>query len=252
MDGKRLEARRIPALASSFRAMARPPVVMLHEGLGSVSQWRDFPDRVAAQTGCEVFVYSRYGYGQSDVLEGARDVSYMHHEAEIVLPAILDQAKIRKPILFGHSDGASIAILYAAKFPDSPVALILEAPHVFVEDLTIKSIAAARIAYETTDLPQKVARHHKDADRTFWGWNDVWLDPRFRAWNIERSLDAIRCPVLIIQGEDDEYGTRKQIDAIQARVPAAMAAMLADSKHSPHRDQPEATLQHVIALVNSL
>lgn len=247
VDGKRLASRRIPA-----RIPFRPPIVMLHEGLGSVSQWRDFPERVAEETGCEVFVYSRYGYGQSSLLEESRGVSYMHHEAEVVLPEILDQTKIRKPILLGQSDGASIAILYAAKFPDSPAALILEAPHVFVEELTIESIAAAKVAYQTTDLPHKLARHHRDADRTFWGWNNIWLDPRFRSWNIEFALDAIRCPVLVIQGENDEYGTPKQIEAIQARIPMATIALLPDCRHAPHRDQPEATLQSVNAFVNSL
>jgi pimeloyl-ACP methyl ester carboxylesterase len=247
VDGKRLASRRIPA-----RAPSRPPLVMLHEGLGSVSQWRDFPERIAEETGCEVFVYSRYGHGQSSLLEESRGVSYMHHEAEVVLPEILDQAKIRKPILLGQSDGASIAILYAAKFPDSPAALVLEAPHVFVEDLTIASIASAKVVYQTTDLRQKLARHHQDADRTFWGWNNIWLDPRFRSWNIESSLDAIRCPVLVIQGEDDEYGTPKQIEAIQARIPGARIRLLPDCKHAPHRDQLKATLQHLVDLVNSL
>jgi len=247
IGGKRLEARRISASASS-----RPPIVMLHEGLGSVSQWRDFPERVAAATGSEAFVYSRYGYGQSSLLEESRDVSYMHHEAEVVLPEILHQARIRRPILLGHSDGASIALLYAAKYPDSPAALILEAPHVFVENLTVESIAEAKVLYQTTDLPKKLARHHQDADRTFLGWNNIWLDPRFRSWNIESCLHAIRCPVLVIQGENDEYGTPQQVEAIQTHMPSATVALLPDCRHSPHRDQPEATLERIVTLVKSI
>jgi pimeloyl-ACP methyl ester carboxylesterase len=247
VDGKRLETRRIPA-----RLPSRPPIVMLHEGLGSLSQWKDFPDRVAAETGSEVFVYSRYGHGGSSLLEKPRDVSYMHHEAEVVLPALLEQAAIQRPVLLGHSDGASIAILHAARFPDAPAALILEAPHVFVEDLTVESIAQAKVTYQTTDLPRRLARHHQDSERTFWGWNNIWLDPRFRSWNIESCLESIRCPVLVIQGEDDEYGTVRQIQAIQARIPAAQVALLPQCKHAPHRDQTEATLERMLAFVNSL
>jgi pimeloyl-ACP methyl ester carboxylesterase len=196
--------------------------------------------------------YSRYGHGGSSPLEEAREPSYMHYEAEVVLPALLEQAAIQRPVLLGHSDGASIAILYAAKYPDASGALILEAPHVFVEDLTVESIAQAKVAYQTSDLAQRLARHHQDAERTFWGWNNIWLDPRFRSWNIESCLDSILCPVLVIQGEDDEYGTVRQIQAIQRRIPAAEVALLPECKHAPHRDQPEATLQRMAAFVNSL
>jgi pimeloyl-ACP methyl ester carboxylesterase len=246
-DGKRLESLRLAGLYPN-----RPTIVLLHEGLGSVSQWRDFPERIARETGCEVFVYSRYGHGQSDLLEESRDVSYMHHEAQVVLPELLRQASISRPILLGQSDGASIALLYAAKFGEDVAGLILEAPHVFVEDLTIDSIARAKVEYETTDLPRKLARHHKDADRTFWGWNNIWLDPRFRSWNIESYLDSIRCPVLVIQGQDDEYGTVQQLEAIQTRIPSARIALLPQCKHAPHRDQPEATLQSIFTFVNAL
>ena len=217
-----------------------------------MSHWRDFPDRVAAETGSEVFVYSRYGHGRSSVLEEPRVVSYLHHEAEVVLPALLGQAGFPRPVLLGHSDGASIAIIYAARLPDSAAALILEAPHVFVEDLTVDSIALAKTAYETTDLAQRLARHHDDADRTFWGWNKIWLDSRFRSWNIESCLDSICCPVLVIQGEDDEYGTPKQVRAIQARLPAAQAALFAQCKHAPHRDQPDLTLRRIAGFMESL
>jgi pimeloyl-ACP methyl ester carboxylesterase len=247
VDRKRLEALEIDA-----RLPDRPTIVMLHEGLGSVSHWKDFPDRVAAETGAAVFVYSRYGHGNSDPLIEPRPVSYMHHEAEIVLPALLQQAAIDRPVLLGQSDGASIALIYAGRFPDSPAALILEAPHMFVEDLSVQSIAEARIAYQATDLPRKLGRYHQHVDSTFWGWNNIWLDPRFRSWNIESYLNSIRCPVLVIQGEDDEYGTTRQIAAIQAKLPSAEVLMLPNCKHAPHRDQPQATLARIKQFVASL
>jgi pimeloyl-ACP methyl ester carboxylesterase len=247
VDGKRLETCRIPA-----RLVSRPPIVMLHEGLGSVSHWKEFPELVARETGSEVFVYSRYGHGNSSLLEEPREVSYMHHEAELVLPKLLEQAGIRRPVLLGHSDGASIALLYAAKFPDDAAGLILEAPHVFVEDQAVISIAQAKTAFETTDLAPKLARHHRDVNRTFWGWNNIWLDSRFRSWNIESSLDSIRCPVLVIQGEDDEYGTTRQIEAIQGRIPSARVALLPACRHAPHRDQPDTTLRHIFDFLDSL
>ena len=247
VDGKQLEVLDIPA-----RVARRLPIVMLHEGLGSVSHWKDFPARVAEETGARVFVYSRYGHGNSDRLAEPRDVSYMHHEAEVVLPEILKQAGIERPVLLGHSDGASIALIYAGKFPESPSGLILEAPHVFVEDLSIESIARAKAAYQTTDLPQKLGRYHQDVDSTFWGWNNIWLDPRYRSWNIEEYLGSIRCPVLVIQGEGDEYGTARQIEAIQAKAPHAQVLMLPNCKHAPHRDQPEATLARMKQFFSSL
>jgi pimeloyl-ACP methyl ester carboxylesterase len=247
VDGKRLEAVEIAA-----RLPNKPTIVMLHEGLGSVAHWKDFPERVAAETGGAVFVYSRYGHGSSDSLGEPRSVSYMHHEAEIVLPSLLQQAAIKKPILLGQSDGASIALIHAGQFPDSPTALILEAPHVFVEDLSVQSIAQAKIAYETTDLPRKLGRYHQNVDSTFWGWNHIWLDPRFRSWNIESYLPSIRCPVLVIQGEDDEYGTARQIAAIQAKLPSAEVLMLPNCKHAPHRDRPEATLGRIKRFVAAL
>jgi pimeloyl-ACP methyl ester carboxylesterase len=235
--------------ASYTKEPGRPVIVMLHEGLGSVAMWKDFPHRIAGRTGCEVFVYSRYGHGGSDRLAEKRPVRYMHHEAEIVLPSLLADAGIERPILLGHSDGGSIALIYASAYPDSPRGLILEAPHVFVEDLSVKSIAAAKTAYQTTDLPRKLGRYHQHVDATFWGWNDIWLDPRFRAWNIESCLDSIRCPVLVIQGEDDEYGTARQIEAIQARIPSAQGMLLPRCAHSPHRDRPEATLERIAEFV---
>ena len=218
---------------------------MLHEGLGSVAHWQDFPSQLAEETGLGVFVYSRYGHGNSDPLGEPRSPSYMHREAQIVLPEILDKAHIERPVLLGHSDGASIAILYAGMFPDSPAGVVLEAPHVFVEDVAVLSIAQARALYNETDLPQRLGRYHANVDSTFWGWNNIRLDPRFRTWNIESSLDLIRCPVLVLQGSQDEYGTARQIEAIRARIPSASVIMLENCKHAPHWDQCEATLSAI-------
>lgn len=230
----------------------RNTIVILHEGLGSIALWKDFPQRLAARTGCGVLVYSRYGHGNSDELLEKRPVDFMHHEGEVVLPELLDKLEIERPILLGHSDGGSISLIFAGKYPDAVVGLILEAPHVFVEDLTVASIAQAKVSYETTDLPLKLKRYHAHGDATFWGWNDIWLDPGFRSWNIEEYLPAIQCPVLCIQGEDDEYGTIAQLQAIQAGAPQTEMMMLAHCKHSPHRDQAERTLEAMAAFVEGL
>jgi len=244
IDGKKLETLLIAA-----RDANKPTIVMLHEGLGSIALWKDFPHRLAERTGCGVLVYSRYGHGDSDRLLEKRPVSFMHHEGEVVLPELLRMLGVERPILFGHSDGGSIALVYAGKFPQWPRALILEAPHVFVEDLSVASIAAAKVNFQTTDFREKLAKYHAHVDETFWGWNDIWLDPEFRSWNIESYLDTIRCPVLCIQGEQDEYGTRAQVETIRSRVPGTELVMLADCKHSPHRDQREKTLDAVVGFV---
>jgi len=244
VDGRRLEIERWRAPGRSLD----PPIVMLHEGLGSVALWKDFPRRVAERTGHEVVVYSRYGHGRSETLATPRDVDYMHREGERVLPALLDALGLTRPILLGHSDGASIALIFAGTHPAAVRALILEAPHVFVEDLTVRSIAGAKIAFETTDLETKLARYHDDAAATFRGWNDVWLDPRFRSWNIESYLEAIDVPVLLVQGRDDEYGTLAQLEAIAARTDARIA-LLDDCGHSPHRDRADATLDAIASFV---
>ena len=246
VDGKRLETLSYAPIG------ANPTIVMLHEGLGSVSMWKDFPEQIARATRCGVLAYSRYGHGKSDRLREPRPVEFMHHEATVVLPSLLEQLGIQRPILLGHSDGASIAIIYAATSLANPQALILAAPHVFVEDLTVLSIAKIRTAYRTTELPAKLARHHDHAEEMFWGWNDIWLDPEFRGWNIEDCLDSIRCPVLTIQGEEDEYGTLAQVDAIKRRVPHAQTLVLSNCGHSPHRDQPTATLQAISQFVRKL
>ena len=218
---------------------------MLHEGLGSLAMWRDFPQRVADATGATVIVYSRRGYGQSDPLPGPRNVDYMHGEAQDVLPKLLRALDIKRPLLVGHSDGASIAILHAGSGHDV-AGLVLMAPHVFVEDLTVESIAAIKEVWKTSDMGARLGRYHRDAEHTFWGWNDIWLLPAFKQWNIEAFVPKITAPMLVIQGLDDEYGTAAQCEAIkaQAKAPCELL-MLENCKHSPHRDQPERTLEAI-------
>ena len=247
IGGHRLETAWIPPARPG-----RPTLVMLHEGLGSVALWKDFPQQLARRTGCGTLVYSRYGHGASTLLAEARPVEYMHREAEAVLPAVLGHFGIERPVLFGHSDGGSIALIYAGFRPHDVAGLILEAPHVFVEDVTVASIAGVKETYRTTDLAGKLRRYHQDVDRTFWGWNDIWLDPRFRAWNIEAYLPAIRCPILAIQGIDDEYGTAAQLDAIAAATPATEIVLLGRCGHSPHRDQAAETLERSARFIDML
>lgn len=247
VQGRKLEYRRIaPARPNT------PTLVFLHEGLGSVSLWRDFPDRAARATGCGVVVYSRYGYGRSEILQGARKVDYMHREARDALPELIDKLGIRDPLLVGHSDGASIAIIYAGTHPGMR-GLILEAPHVFVEEISVTSIAAAKNAFATTEMPAKLARHHADPARTFFGWNDIWLHPDFLAWNIEEYLSAIACPTLVIQGLDDEYGTMRQLEAIERQMKGRVERVTLEAcGHSPHRDQPEATLEAMARFIRGI
>lgn len=247
VDGKRLET-----LFYVSTSSGAPTIVMLHEGLGSIALWKDFPARVADTTGCAVLAYSRYGHGKSDHLAEKRPVEFMHHEGQVVLPSLLDQLGIREPILLGHSDGASICILCAGTPAVRPRALILEAPHLFVEDLSIESITKIRTVYQTTDLPQKLGRYHDHVNETFWGWNDIWLDPVFRSWNIEDCLGAIACPTLVIQGENDEYGTLAQVKAIQRRLPNTQTLILPKCGHSPHRDQPKPVLETISDFVHTL
>lgn len=229
-----------------------PPLVFLHEGLGSIRQWRDFPEQVAQATGCRALVYDRYGYGNSDVLAEDRvGIDFMHQEALKFLPEILAGLNIDKPILVGHSDGASIALIHAGVHPVRGVAVM--APHVFIEDICVDSIAAAARHFETTDLPQRLGRYHRDARKTFHLWADAWLDPAFRQWRIESYLPGIRCPVLAIQGEEDEYGTMAQLDAIQRQVGGPCELLkLPSCGHSPHKDQPEKALDSLAEFIGKI
>ncbi len=231
---------------------ARPTLVFLHEGLGSVAMWRDFPASVAHAAGCNAVVYSRLGYGRSDPIPGPRTVRYMHDEAEIALPALLDRLEIDRPLLVGHSDGGSIALIHAGTAARPPVGVVTLAAHVLVEDLSVASIEAAREAYQTTEMRTKLARHHADADAVFWSWNRIWLAPEFRTWNIEEYLPRIACPVLAIQGEDDEYGTMEQLRRIGAGVHDVDLLTLEDCRHSAHKDQPDAVIAAVVRFVDRL
>jgi pimeloyl-ACP methyl ester carboxylesterase len=216
--------------------------------------WKRFPAEVVAATGCPALVYSRYGYGKSDKLAGPRKVDYMHREALHVLPEILDQLGIDAPILIGHSDGASIALIHAAAGGRPARGLVAMAPHVFVEDVTVRSIAQAEETFRTTDLPERLGRYHDDVTSTFRGWNDIWLHPDFRRWNIEEYLEDIRCPLLLIQGQDDQYGTAAQVDAIARQVAGPVETLLLpDCAHSPHQSvQKDATLAAIAAFVRNL
>lgn len=218
-----------------------PSVVFLHEGLGCVGTWRDFPDRLASATGCGALVYSRMGYGASEGMRGSRPLRFLHDEALDVLPAVLERFQLEEVVLFGHSDGASIAVVYAGARLGPVRALALEAPHVFVEPATIEGITRIAGGYETTGLRERLARHHGDnADSMFRSWADVWLRPGFRQWNIEEYLPAIECPVLVVQGEDDPYGTLRQVDAVVTQVRgSAEALVLPHCGHSPHAERPD-------------
>jgi len=242
----RIGDREIEFARSTERSTDRKPageIVMLHEGLGSTSMWRDFPERLATATGLRTLAYSRYGYGRSTPLAGPRTVDYMHEEAVVWLPALLERFAIERPVLFGHSDGASIALIYAAERPHEVAALVALAPHIRVEELTLRSIERARTSYLEEDLKQRLSRHHANVDSAFWGWNRIWLDPAFRSWSIEGLLGRIRCPVLAIQGEQDEYGTMEQLTGIARAVRDTRLLALPDSGHAPHRDQPDAVLE---------
>ncbi len=236
---------------------ARPLIVFLHEGLGSVAMWKDFPKQLCEATNCRGLVYSRPGYGQSTprAADDAWQADFMHRQAFEVLPALLKALKIdtekHKPWLFGHSDGGSIALLFAARYPNNTAGIVVLAPHILVEDVSISSIAQVRIAYKTTDLPQRLARFHDDPDSAFWGWNDIWLNPGFRHWNLTQAIKTITCPLLAVQGLDDEYGTLEQIHRIKRVLPATQLLELADCGHSPHRDQPDALIDACANFIRS-
>jgi pimeloyl-ACP methyl ester carboxylesterase len=241
-DGKRLEA-----VAYGLPPDQAPTIVMLHEGLGCVALWRDFPAKLAAASGHGVFVYSRAGYGVSDPVDLPRPLDYMTREARFSLPAVLEAIGLKRGILLGHSDGASIAAIHAGECPDERIkGLILVAPHLFTEPMGLASIAGARSAYETGDLRAKLAKYHAHVDCAFRGWNDAWLDPEFRTWDISAYLAAIAAPVQIIQGESDPYGSARQIDVARKELSVPPdVAMLPGVGHAPHREATETTIEHI-------
>jgi pimeloyl-ACP methyl ester carboxylesterase len=240
-----------------------PLIVFLHEGLGSVAMWRDFPERLCRAVGARGLIYSRPGYGRSTPRAPGESWApdFMHRQALEVLPALLEalrgQGCLRReqPLwLLGHSDGGSIALLHAAHAAEAaapPAGLVVLAPHILVEDLSVASIAKAREAYRTTDLRARLAKYHDDPDSAFWGWNDIWLAPAFRSWSIEAEIASIRCPLLAMQGLDDEYGTLEQIRGIARRVPHARLLEIPHCGHSPHRDQPEGVIDAVAAFMQA-
>lgn len=246
VDGYRLHYRLVrPELNS-------PPLLFLHEGLGSVELWRTFPEEVVERTRRPGLVYSRLGNGWSDTLDGSREVDYMHREALAILPQVIEQTLDRPPIIIGHSDGASIAIIHAgAGHPTE--GLVLIAPHVFVEDETMRSIRAIRDQFPDSDMAEKMAKYHTDSESTFYGWADIWLRPEFKSWNIEESLPAVTCPTLLVQGDADEYGTVRQLDAISAGVNAPVEKLVVPSAgHSPHLTHPELVADSVVGFVGDL
>jgi pimeloyl-ACP methyl ester carboxylesterase len=245
VKGLKLEYRDIPATEEG-----RPTLLLLHEGLGSVSMWRNFPEKLAAATGCRLIVWSRAGYGGSEAYPEPRTPRYMHREGEEMLPALLAALGIERPLLIGHSDGGSIALIFAGAFPEVPLAIAVMAPHEFVEEVTLAGICVAKTTWQTSDFPKKLARyHHAQTERVFADWNDTWLSPSFLDWNIESYLPKIRCPVLAIQGEDDEYATMRQIDVIAEQVPGTQLLKLPHCGHSPHRDQEAAVLDALAVFV---
>ena len=249
VNGRKLEYVRLPSAHPKTNA---PAMVFLHEGLGSITMWRDFPQRLADATGCEAIVYSRYGYGRSEALEGPRDPRYMHDEGLQALPEFLDKLAIEQPFLFGHSDGGSIALIYAGGTPRPVSGLIVMAPHLMVEEITIAGIVEAKTAYQSSELSKRLGRYHDHVDKVFWGWNDIWLHPDFRNWNIEEYVPPITAPILAIQGEDDEYASMEQIDRIARLGKDVDLVKLADCRHSPHKDQQEAVIAAVAEFVGRI
>lgn len=227
-----------------------PTLVFLHEGLGSVDLWKDFPQEVAQAAGSPALVYSRRGYGRSDPLEGPRSPSFLRDEAVTTLPALFEELGVEHPILIGHSDGASIALIHAGEFPGVR-GVVAMAPHVFVEPEAQRAAAALEESFLTGDMAEKMSRYHRDPAATFYGWFDIWRSPGFRDWNIEHVLAGIACPVLVIQGADDEYGTIAQVEAVESGIPGPVQRLwLEDCGHSPHRDQPDRVRSAIVDFVS--
>jgi pimeloyl-ACP methyl ester carboxylesterase len=248
IGGRAIEYRMIPGPVSG-----RAPLVFLHEGLGCVALWRDFPDKIARDLGSSALVYSRFGYGQSAGLTAPRTPRYLHEEALDVLPALLDRLQIERPLLIGHSDGASIALIHAASSGRPVAGIVLMAPHIMVEPIAIEGIARTAETYDKGPLRDRLSRYHAHVDDAFRGWADTWRDPAFRDWSLEPEARALSIPALLIQGVDDEYGTLAQIDRIAelAQSPVERLALEACG-HSPHRDQEAVVLAAISAFAARL
>jgi len=239
--GRRLEAVELPGDAGESA------LVLLHEGLGSVGLWRDFPQALHAATGRRVLAFSRFGHGRSEPPPRPRTAAFFHEEALEVLPAVLAQLDAPQPVLVGHSDGASIALIHAAHHPVTGIALL--APHVMVEDVTVAAIREARAAFDGGPLRERMARHHDDPASAFNGWCDVWLDPAFRDWSLEPDAERVTCPVLLMQGADDPYGTLAQLDRIEARVRGPVERLVVPGGHSPHLEAADEVLAALVRWV---
>jgi pimeloyl-ACP methyl ester carboxylesterase len=247
VDGKALEVKWF-----ARPVIGRPTIVLLHEALGSVAHWKRFPNRLADRCRCGVVAYSRAGYGRSQTLGAPREHRYLEREAQIVLPVLLEKLKIKRPMLFGHSDGASLALVFAGVFPNEPAGIVLEAPHVNVEPCSVTGIRGLKRAFESGDLRARLSAYHDDPDAAFYGWSNVWLDPDFASWTIERYLPAIRCPVLALQGTEDEFGTRVHVDAIARDARQTQVLMLEGCGHTPHREFTETVLEATAMFLDHL
>lgn len=247
VGGLSLEYELVPA-----HQIDRPTLVFLHEGLGSVSLWRDFPLRIAQATGCRTLIWSRAGYGQSAPLAAPRTSRYLHEEALQHMPALFKCLGIIRPVLIGHSDGGSIALIHAGAFPDRVAGVVVLAPHEFVEDKALEGIRRAGELYAGSDWRARLRRHHREPDAVFRAWHDIWLSPAFASWNILEYLPAIRCPVLAIQGEDDEYATMRQVDCIAEALADVELLKLADCRHSPQRDQSSAVHDAILVWLDRI
>jgi pimeloyl-ACP methyl ester carboxylesterase len=244
VDGLTIEVADLPGDAA-LRAL-----VLLHEGLGSVGRWRDFPQQLHMATGRRVVAYSRFGHGRSDPPHAPRTPAVFHEEALDVLPALLAAVDAREPLLVGHSDGASIALVHASRHAVSGLALL--APHVVVEDIAVEAIRGTRREFEDGELRARMLRHHDDPDVTFYGWCDVWLDPAFRDWSLEADAEAVTAPLLLIQGADDPYGTLDQLDRIERRARGQVQRLVVPGGHSPHLEQPDAVVEAIARFAATL
>ena len=251
--GHRLRLRKLSRTEGDSQD-GRPTLVFLHEGLGSIEMWHDFPAILAETTACDCLMYDRWGHGRSDALDVQRTLRYVHDEALESLPEVLNHSSVDDAILIGHSDGGSIALLFAAEYPERLRGIITEAAHVFVEEITLEGIREALDIYNNTDLKQKLARYHGDnAEKIFRAWHETWLQPEFKSWDIQDCLPKIKCPVLVIQGEDDQYGTAAQVEAITNQVTGpSKPLIIPNCAHIPHREARDRVAQEMTDFILGL